>query len=55
MDLARKEAEIKHWQFCNKKIFKYGTSMEKERFLNHAKMIGEKLLIDYLPERQYKL
>lgn len=51
MDLAKKEADIKQWQFCNKKIFKYGTSMEKERFLNHARMIGDRLMVDYLPEK----
>lgn len=53
IDLSKKESEIKHWQFCNKKIFKYGSTMEKERFLNHARMIGDKLLVDYLPEKNY--
>jgi len=53
LELAKKEADIKQWQFCNKKIFKYGTSMEKERFLNHARMIGDRLLVDYLPTNKY--
>lgn len=47
------ENNLKQWQFCNKKIMKYGTPLEKEQFLMRAKALGEKLMVDYLPMKNY--